>query len=224
MTGEAFERAFEPFLREQMKKAKGQRLAKLQGDLTGTKIMLQAVIWPVFRSFDDLELEYPVRTRMGSRIYVDVFHKKLRIAFEEEFYVTHAEKVTRDRFDFERFRARTSAARKMIYFPYSRDELQRRPDLCRRDLYELVGMLGSMEGSGLMEVPLREREVIRCAVMKAGPFRIADVTRWLALDRRTCKKVLDGLETKGLIRRAGGSEFRIHAYELEEQAYLLLGM
>lgn len=221
MMEDAFELRFDSFLREQIKGAKGQRLAKLQEDLTGTKLLMKTVVWPVFRSFDHLMLEYGFRTRTGSRIYVDVFHTRLRIAFEEEHYVTHAELVTRERFSFERFRVRSKAGRGLIYYPYSRDELVKKPDLCRRDLYELVGFLGNLEDSGLMALPVYEREVIRCAAMALEPFRPSDAGRWLGVNDRTSRNVLKRMEEKLLLKRVGGSERRAHRYELGEKAWSL---
>lgn len=215
----SFEREFEIFLQEQKQGAEGQRLAKLQEDLTGTKVLLETVVWPVFRTFEDLMLEYEVRTRTGSHIYVDVYHKRLRIAFEEEHFVTHAEKVSRARYDFERFRVRSVAVRGMIYFPYTRDELVKKPDLCRTDLFELVGMLGNREGSGLMELPVFEREVIRCAVMETGVFRPGDVARWLNVNLKTARNVIKQMEERKLLSRVGGSANRAYAYELSDLAW-----
>lgn len=219
--GDSFERMWGPFLQEQKKGAKGQRLAKLQEDLTGTKMLMKAVVWPVFQTFEDLSLEHEVRTRSGSRIYVDVFHTRLRIAFEEEHYVTHAELVTRDRYNFERFRVRSLANRRIVYYPYSRDELVKKPDLCRQELHELIGSLGNMEGSGLMDLPVYEREVIRCVALASGSFRLADVASWLRVDKRTGKKVIDSMESKQLIKRVGGGALRVHAFALEEKAWML---
>jgi len=222
LADDAFEREFAVFLREQMKRADGQRLEKLREDLTGTKLLLKEVVRPVFRSFADLELEYGVRTRTGARIFVDVFHKGLRIAFEEEHFVTHAEKVTRDRFAFERFRARSLANVGLIYYPYSRDEILKRPDMCRRDLHELIGMLGSRTGGGLAELSLQEREVIRGALAHGGTFRPGDAAGWLNVDPKTARRVLKRMESKHLVRRVGGGDRRVHAYELTDGGRMTL--
>lgn len=219
--GDSFERMWVLFLEEQKKGARGQRLAKLQEDLTGTMQLLKTVVWPVFRTFDDLSLEHGVRTRSGSRIYVDVFHTKLRIAFEEEHYVTHAELVTRDRYNFERFRVRSLANRRLVYYPYSRDELVKRPDLCRQELLELIGSLGNMEGSGLMDLPVYEREVIRCAALATGPFRPGEASHWLGISRKSTGKILKTMEEAMLLRRVGGGDNRVFAYELSEKAWQL---
>lgn len=221
MMEDSFERMWGTFLKEQMQGARGQRLAKLQGDLSGTKLLMKTVAWPVFRSLDNLMLEYEVRTRTGSRIYIDLFHVRLQIALEEESFVTHAELVTRDRYNFERFRVRSLSNRRLIYYPYSRDELVKRPDLCRRDLYELLGTLGNEGGNGLMELPLLEREVVRCAAAETGPFRPADACRWLQLGRKPVGNLLKRMEETLLLKRVGGGDKRVFAYELSEKAWLL---
>ena len=219
---DVFDRMFDAFLREQIRGAEGQRKAKLQEDLYGTKLLLKTVVWPVFQSFDDLVLEYEFTTRTGSRIYVDVFHTRLGIAMEEELYTTHAELVSRDRYAFERFRVRSMATRGLIYYPFSRDELMKKPELCRRDLYELVGFLSSGEGSGLLELPVYEREVIRCALLATEPFRSADVAKWLKLSEKSSRIILKQMEEKDLIVRVGGGEQRARSYRLGDQAWMRL--
>jgi hypothetical protein len=81
----------------------------LQRDLTGTKKLLEGVILPVVGTLEGLVLEYEMTSLSGVKVYGDVFHPKLRTVFEEDSFVTHAEKITRDRFSFERARARSVA-------------------------------------------------------------------------------------------------------------------
>ena len=70
----------------------------LQRDLTGTKILLERVLLPVFGTLDDLVLEHEMTNFSGIQIYGDVYHSRLRIVFEEEHFITHAEKVTEGTF------------------------------------------------------------------------------------------------------------------------------
>lgn len=85
-----FEEQYEAFVEKQRKGAKGVRLEMLKRDLTGTKALLK-VLWS--GTFDDLELEYEIASVSGVKIYVDVYHKRLRIAFEADGYVSHAESI-----------------------------------------------------------------------------------------------------------------------------------
>src|SRR4051812_6014452 len=104
-----FEKEYEIFWEEQVRGASGQRLEMLQRDLSGTKKLLEVVLLPVLGTLEGLVLEYEMMSLSGVKIYGDVFHPKLRTVFEDDSFVTHAEKITRDRFSFERARARSVA-------------------------------------------------------------------------------------------------------------------
>lgn len=216
-----FEKEYEVFWKKQICCADGQRLEMLQRDLTGTKKLLEQVLLPVFGSFEGLILENEMVSLSGTRIYADVFHTMLRIVFEEDHFVTHAEKITRDRFSFERARARSVATLGYTYFPYSRDELEKRPDFCQRNLYELIGRVGNVEGAVIHHLPVYEREVIRFALFRNQPFRLADVSVWLLLKKETCRKVIRDLEFKGLIHSLGGGVTRCHEFMITEKAVAL---
>ncbi|MCD9023213.1 hypothetical protein [Cohnella silvisoli] len=217
-----FEKEYEGFWKEQVRGAGGQRLEMLQRDLTGTKKLLEMVLQPVLGSFKGLVLEYEMVSLSGVKIYGDVFHPLLRTVFEEDNYVTHAEMITRDRFSFERARARSVAALGYTYFPYSRDELEKKPDFCQRNLYELIGRIGNAEGVGLRQLPVYEREVIRFSLLYNKPFQLADVSVWLQLKKETCRKVLRDLESKGLVYSIGGGMTRCHEFMITEKAVSLL--
>ncbi|MBB6674209.1 hypothetical protein H7C19_26350 [Cohnella nanjingensis] len=217
-----FEKRFEAFWKEQVRLAKGQRQEMLQRDLTGTKKMLETVLLTVFGSFDGLILEHEMVSLSGVKIYGDVYHPKLRTVFEEEHYVTHAEKITRDRYAFERARARSVATLGYVYFPYSRDELDKKMDFCQRNLYELIGRVGQHHDAGLLQLPVYEREVLRMGLFHQGLFRIADVAMWLQLRNEACRGILRSLESKDLIEPRGGGAARRHTYRITEKAVELL--
>ena len=217
-----FEEEYEGFWRRQVKGAEGQRMEMLQRDLTGTKKLLELVLYPVFGTLDGLILEFELVSLAGVKIYSDVFHPVLGIAFEEEHYITHAEKISRERFTFERIRARTAANRGYIYYPYSRDEIEKKPDLCQKDLYELIGRFGQAAGSGLMDLPVYEREVVRCALLRMTPFKMEDIRRWLQLGRDACRAIIRQMVSKGLVEQVGGGAERFHAFKLTGKARTLL--
>jgi hypothetical protein len=217
-----FEQKFAEFLKRQVKEAEGRRLEMLKRDLTGTKILLERVLFPVFGTLDDLVLEYEMVNFSGIKIFGDVFHAKYRIVFEEEHFITHAERVTRERFTFERVRARVAAARGFIYFPYSRDELLEKPEFCRSNLYELLGRIGNAADSAFLELPVYEREVLRLALLLSRPFRPTDVSGWLMVNNVTGRKVIRELESKDLVTPVGGGEKRCYAFKLTEKAVSLL--
>ncbi len=148
-----FEKEYEIFWNEQVRSAEGQRLGDAEKGSDGNEETFGGGAAAVLGSLEGLVLEYEMLSLSGVKIYGDVFHPKLRIVFEEDSFVTHAEKITRDRFSFERARARTVAILGYTYFPYSRDELEKKPSFCQRNLYELIGRIGNAEGAGLHQLP-----------------------------------------------------------------------
>lgn len=217
-----FEKEYEIFWEEQVRSASGQRLEMLQRDLTGTKKLLEEALLPVLGSLDGLVLEYEMTSLSGVKIYGDVFHPKLRTVFEEDSFITHAEKITRDRFSFERARARSVAILGYTYFPYSRDELEKKASFCQRNLYELIGRIGNADGVGLLQLPVYEREVLRFSLLGNKPFRLTDVCTWLQLKSETCRNVLRDLEARGLVYPIGRGVIRSHKFMITEKAMCLL--
>ncbi|MDR6551222.1 hypothetical protein [Paenibacillus qinlingensis] len=113
----SFEKQYASFWEEQVRHASGQRLEMLQRDLTGTKKLLEELLLPVLGTLDGLVLEFEMMSLSGMKIYGDVGHPQIRTVFEEDSFVTHAEKISRDRFSFERARARSVAILGYTYFP-----------------------------------------------------------------------------------------------------------
>lgn len=216
-----FEEMYAAFWSEQARAADGQRREMLEKDLTGTRLLLEKALLPVLGSFEGMELEYEIVNFSGVKLYGDVYHHRLRTVFEEDHYTTHAEKITRRRFSFERGRARAFAVLGLRYFPFSRDELEQFPELCRRDLNELISRAASAEQSGLMQRPVYERELLRCALLLRKPFRLSDASGWLQLRREASRNVIRRLQADGLIQGIGGGEYRCHEFGVTEKGLSL---
>ena len=154
----------------------------------------------------------------GMRIYVDVFYAPLRIAFESEGFVVHAENITRDRFNFERMRVRTLIGCEYKYIPFTWDELDKKPETCRRTIYELLGRFSNTAG----EISVKEKEVLRQAQYLNRPFCIGDICDWLRLKQDASRRVLRMLLEKNLITPIGSGTIRYHQYTLQERAIELL--
>jgi len=217
-----FDEEFENFLMEQKKAATGQRAEMLNRGLAGTKLLVKNVLLPVFGKFDGMMLEFELKVPSGVSIFGDVGLPAIRTVVEEDNFITHAEKITRDRFSFERARARSLAVLGFVYFPYSRDELEKNPEVCQLNLYELLGKIGTKEGTGIMRLPVYEREVLRCAMLRSGSFQVNDVCEWLLLRKEASRNVLRELEAKSLICRVGGGTVRCFEFQISEKAKRLL--
>src|SRR5690606_37863858 len=141
-------------------------------------------------------------------------YEPLGFAFESEGFGSHAENITRDRFSFERMRARSLAFYGRKYVPFSWDELDKQAERCRQNVYELLGMYGGSNERMIRELTPYERELIRYAIQLNRPFRSSDVCYCLGFGPEGRRKVLRGLLDKDLVRPVGKGTIKIRLYEL----------
>lgn len=213
-----FEEEWNLFLQRELHAAKGMRQERLTRDLVGEKKMFKEVLWPVFQSFDQFSLEYEVKSIAGVTLYIDAFYHPLRLAFESEGFVPHAENITRERFSFERMRIRTFALYGYKYIPFSWDELDKQAESCRRCIYELLGRYTGADDPAIRNLSVYEREVIRCALRLQRPLSLQDVHDCLGLKKDAARNVLRNLMEKRLIRPLGQGRQKIRRYMLAESA------
>jgi len=214
-----FEQSWAAFLERERKTASGRRLERLMADLSGEKKMFETVLWPVFRSFDGFSLEYEIKSTSGVSIFVDALYHPLRLAFESEGFVPHAENITRDRFAFERMRIRTLALYGYKYIPFSWDELDRKAEFCQRYLYEFLGRYTGSDDPSLRELTVYEREVLRYALRVNRPIQMRDVQFCLGVKKDAGRHVLKQLMAKRIIRPSGQGRQKIRAYVLDDRAH-----
>lgn len=213
-----FEREWKSFLERERKSAEGRRLERLNGNLVGERKMFESVLWPAFRSFEGFGLEYEIKSTTGVNIYVDAVYHPLKLAFESEGFVPHAENITRDRFSFERMRIRTLGLYGFKYIPFSWDELDKQADACIRFVHGLLGKYSGSDDPVLRELSVFEREMVRYALRTNRPFGMRDACLCLGLEKDTARKVLRRLTEKHLIRPLGKGRQKVRAYVLDERA------
>lgn len=213
-----FNREWEAFLERERMSATGRRLERLNGQLVGERKMFETVLWPTFQSFDGFSLEHEIKSASGVNIYIDAVYHPLQLAFESEGFVPHAEKITRDRFSFERMRVRSLGLFGYKYIPFSWDELDKQADSCRRFVYELLGKYTGSDDLALRELTVYEREMMRYALRTNRPFNMQDVTLCLGLKKDAARKVLRQLMDKQMIRPLGQGEQKVRAYVLDDRA------
>jgi len=168
-------------------------------------------------------MEHELVSTAGVKMYIDVVLEPFRFAFECDGFVAHAENVTRERFAFERMRVRTMAMYGYKYIPFSWDEMDKRPEACRRTVYELLGRYSASMGTHYLALSVYERETLRCALRLNRPLRLADMNECLQLGPEASRRVLRKLMDKQLIRPMGKGSQRHHEYVVERNAadYLL---
>ncbi|MFC5532073.1 hypothetical protein [Cohnella yongneupensis] len=210
-----FEEAFERLLAMQRTAASGQRKELLEGDLTGTKQLLMEVVWPVLSTLEGVTLEFEMRGANGERNFIDAFFEPLSIGFECEGFVPHAEMITRRRFAYEKRRVRKMAAYTYVYYPFSKDELDKEPEMCRQDLREFLGIHSIVAGSRAMEeLSVYEREVLRYGIRLMRPIKLEDVKYCLGCAHEFARKVVRGLATRKLLAPVKAGKLRNHGYQL----------
>jgi hypothetical protein len=90
----SFETEYAIFLEKQRRTASGVRLEQLHKDLTGEKKLI-SMLWPIFNSFEGFRMEHEIVSMSGVRMYIDMFYEPLKLSFECEGFVVHAENITR---------------------------------------------------------------------------------------------------------------------------------
>jgi hypothetical protein len=217
-----FETEYAQLLADQRRGANGQRLEMLHRDLTGTKKLLEKVIWPALKSFSGIVLEYEIVTTSGVKAYVDVFYEALWFAMEANGYVSHVETITRERYSFEQMKIRSLGGYRFTYLPYSWDELDKKPELCLRSFYEHLGNYRATDNKDFLELPVYHREVLRLLLTSPGPVYVYDIRRYLHLSSVPCRKILLEMTERHLIKPVGGGVLRYHGFDIDERGKALL--
>ncbi|QJC51066.1 hypothetical protein HGI30_05490 [Paenibacillus albicereus] len=207
------------FMEKERKQAKGQRLEMLERELHGTIKLLETAILPVFRSLEGFHLEYEFKSPTGYSYYADLFYEPLQTVFECDGFVPHGELLTRERFALERQRVRTMAMFGYRYLPFSWDELEKKGELCRRTVFELLGRFGKGT-KAIQALSIQEREMLRLAA-QGQSFRQRDAQIWLGLKNETVRKIIRRMLEKGWVAPDSKGESRIHSYKMTEQGWSL---
>ncbi|MEK0317145.1 hypothetical protein [Cohnella sp. 56] len=206
------------FIESQRREARGMRREMLEKDLYGTRILLSNVLLPVLKTLDGLMLEYEVLSQNGFKLYIDAFYQPLQHVYECEGYVPHVEMMTRERHDFVQSRLRTFAAKRFVYVPFSRDELEKKSEACRRSLYEIIGeQAASIQGGKLHLLPVVEREMLRFAHRHSNPFTIAIACQSLGIGETSARRHLRSLYAKRLLGSVGSGTRRHHYYKITDE-------
>ncbi|MFC4776819.1 hypothetical protein ACFO9Q_08500 [Paenibacillus sp. GCM10023252] len=207
----------ERFIEEQRASAIGQRLELLKKPLLSERKLLETLA-SMLGTFEGLIMEYEIVSIGGARNYIDIYYYPLRIAFEVLGFFYHGENLSRDKFDQEQARIRSLTSLGHIYFPISRDELDKRPDMCKRDIYQLLGRLSASGGSAYEELSVYEREVIRYGLRLNRFLKVEDVQYCLQMGYTSSRTILNGMLKKELLLAVNKDAQRVHYYQLSEKA------
>lgn len=211
---------FNRLLEKQIRSATGQRLERLKKDKTGERRLFCNVLRPVLPNLNDLIFEYEMMSIVGVKIYFDMFIPRFRWAPECVGFIPHAQNISRERFDFEQIRIQTMAVNGIKYIPFSWDQLDNKPDQCRRIMFELLGRFAKNDNNGTLELSIYEREVIRYALFLNKPINIKDVSDCTKLKEDASRNLLRKLMSKQLIKPIGKGNRRYHYFIIEPESVL----
>lgn len=210
-----YEEEFNELLEKQIHNASGQRLERLKKDKTGERKLYCEVLRHVLPNLDDLILEHELLSIVGVKIYLDMYIPRFQLAPECVGFIPHAQNISRERFDFEQVRIQTMAVNGIKYIPFSWDQMDRKPDQCRRVMFELLGRFSSNDNREKLDLSVYEKEIIRYALYLNKPFNIKNVSECTKLKEDTCRKLLRNLLVKKLIKPIGKGSRRFHFYVIE---------
>ncbi|MCR2806105.1 hypothetical protein [Paenibacillus soyae] len=191
-----FEKQFELFVEQQRAGASGLRLERLSGDLTGTKKMFKEALWPVFQTFEGFVLEYELMNSPDQPLFVNALNVPYWTGFESEDYFAYVETLTNEQFNTEQLRIRHMVMLGILYCPFSWDELDMQPELCRESVHTLL-VKHSRRAS--IELSLTEKEALVALRMMGRPFRMKDVNDCLGNQDQASLMVIRKLLDKKLI-------------------------
>ncbi len=212
------EEALSSLLEGQQKEASGQRLALLKKELSSEKKLLRSVVWPVLQSFEGISLEFEIIIENGVRLYIDAVYHPLRFALECEGYMFHAENITRERFDLEKKKVRAMQMQGYRYIPFTRDDLDKRPEQCRQYLATLIRQFSSCDDDAYFRLSVYEREMIRYAIRLNRPFKVADVCYCLQIGKTAGYQVIRKMMNNRLCVAVGTGVHRFHEFVLTPNA------
>ncbi|MFC3800361.1 hypothetical protein [Cohnella sp. GCM10012308] len=163
-------------------------------------------------------LEYEILSQNGVKLYADAFFAPLQHVYECEGFVPHVQLKTRERHDFAQSRLRTFAAKRFVYVPFSRDELEKKTEACRRSLYEIIGEQATSQQKGkLYLLPIVERELLRFALHVSNRFSLPNACQALNIGETSARKHLRSLYEKQLLRPIGNGDRRHHYYQITDE-------
>jgi hypothetical protein len=213
-----FETAHQLWLADHAAASSGERRRRLDegGHGHAEKEMLRKVWLPAFGHLEHLHPEYEVTDFQGGARFIDLAYIRPphRIAIEIDGYGPHLKEASRRQFCDERVRAAhlTNDGWTVIRIGY--DDLKDRPRLWQQLLQQLIGKLYGHPGARDDEPFSQEQETVRLAVRLDRPIKLSDVERHFQCGYRRARKLIDNLEERGVLEKAGGGRVRIHAWKL----------
>ncbi|WP_438448795.1 DNA-binding response regulator [Gorillibacterium sp. sgz5001074] len=196
-----FDAEYERFILEQtegMGKEEKECFHKRHGH--ASRLFLEQVWWPAFGHFDYLYAEYEVEDFKDGTRYLDFAYIRdpYRVNIEIDGYHPHQRDVSRWQFSDHLNRQNHMVLDGWKVYRFSYDDIKDSPRRCQQFLQQ---MLGKYYGNGpLPELSMKEREILRLALLSKGPIRPVDMKKHLQVGKLQIRSILAGLMVKGLLQ------------------------
>lgn len=215
----SFEREHDFWLRNHLKRRKGERLDALKrGHGYGNRLFIEKVWWPLTGHFHGLHPEYEVKDWRGRSYFVDILWEigSTRIAFEIMDFGSHGNDRSKYRRDLNRGLFLQSQDCTLLYI--SLDELKDNPSFILSALRSILSPYltahKSAETTAEKSYSRLERDLMRAAIRHHRILRPVEAARELELHTMTVIKYCRMLVDKGKFRPiARGVSQRIIYYE-----------
>lgn len=212
-----FDQAYEAFMAKQKKSAKGERLKKLEEHGHLEKMLLEKVLWPVLKTFDNLHPEYEMIDFKDGDRFLDyaLIIGFIRICIEADGFGPHLKNMTRWQFSDERNRQNDLVIDGWLVIRFTHDDILNSPRKCQMKLQQLLGKLMIDHNStGNSVFSFLERAIIRYSASAAGKQIVpGEVETYLGLGKYKVKELLKSLVGKGALEAVGNGE-RVRKYRL----------
>lgn len=213
-----FEKAYDLFLQHHIRFSSGERLRRLkESDLHAEKKFAENIWWPSFLHIDFLHPEYEVSDFKDGIRFLDYAYIRhtWKICFEIDGFGPHYENISRQKFSDNLMRQNHLVIDHWIVIRFSFDDILNKPRYCQQIIQQLLGRILN-QPSGNTELPKLspvEKEVLRLFVNHAKEIKLAEVSDFLQITKKTAYKYLNSLTEKGFIVPVNGRQ-RIRFYRL----------
>ncbi|WP_168118673.1 hypothetical protein [Paenibacillus sp. HB172176] len=107
------------------------------------------------------------------------------------------------------------AAQDLRYIPFSWDELDKKPELCRSSVYEILGRYNQLGEE--LKLSAYERVLLNQAWLLGEPFKLSNVMGWLGKGRYVCGRAIKSLKEKEWVLPVQRDRRRVHYYIVHKE-------
>lgn len=212
--------AYEGWMERQSKVSKGERRRKLLSNSNyAEKLFIKNVWWPAFGQFISLHAEYEIRDFKDGWRYLDFafITAGFKLCIEIDGYGTHWRDLNRAQFADQLMRQNHLVIDGWIVLRFSFDDIIEKPRVCQQLLQQIMGKLGSMKTTNIVDkLTPSEIVILRLAASLSNPITPHYVVAQLGIHRTTVFRHIRLLVQKGLLIPSRTDVKRVCSYQINK--------